>query len=192
MKISKFLFVGLLFVLVVAGCGGNGGGAPVAMSKYESDTVSIEYPKAWQDSSMDMFGMTIGIYSPIEMGEEALMAMDDPFQLLESDPLAMFLVVPAEMASDLNIDEFDDEIVPEGDEDIDIVKQGDINIDGAKGKEVIAKGTPEDLGVKIGIHLVAAKKDDGSAVVFIGMTPDKDLDKNLDIFEYMVKSIKLK
>ena len=163
------------------------------MSKYEGDTVSIEYPKAWKDSSMDMFGMTIGIYSPIEMGQEALTALDDPFQLLGDDPLAMFLVFPAEMAGDLNIDEFDDEIVPEGDEDVEIVKQGDITIDGAKGYELVGKGKFETMGsgAELGVH-VAVMEGESATLAFMGFSPKKDMDKNLDIFDYMVESIKFK
>lgn len=191
MKTRKLLFVGLLFALVLAACGG-GDGAPVKMTKYDGSALSIEYPDGWKDSSMDMFGVTIGLFSPVELGEEALTAMDDPFALLGDDPLVLVMVLPAMMATDFNVDELDKELIPE-EEGVEIVRQGDVDIDGVKGKEVVAKGAVEELGGKqMGLHVAGVEKDDGSVVIFMGMTPEKDLDENLDIFEYMIKHIKFK
>lgn len=191
---KKFLFVGLLLVLILAACGGGDDKAPVKMSTYKGDAVSIEYPKGWKDSSMEMLGMTIGIFSPKELGQEVMAGLEDPFALLGDDPLVLFLFVPQEMAADMGIDVDDMMLgaVPE-EEDVTIIRQGDITISGAKGKEIVGKGSLEELGGKtIGLHVAVAVKDDGSAIMFVGMTPEKDLDKNLDIFKYMIESVDLK
>jgi hypothetical protein len=47
-------------------------------------------------------------------------------------------------------------------------------------------------GETIGLHVAVALDDEGTAIMFVGMSPDKDLDKNMDIFKYMVESIDLK
>jgi len=194
MKNRKLLLIGLLLVFVLSACGGGDDKAPVSMSTYKSDAVSIKYPKDWKDSSLEMFGMTIGIFSPKELGQEALTGLEDPFALLGDDPLVLLLVVPQETAADMgiNLDDMTEGAVPE-DENVTIIRQGDITVSGAKGKEIVGKGPMEELGGKtIGLHVVAALKDDGAALMFVGMSPEKDLDKNLDIFQYMVESIDLK
>jgi hypothetical protein len=190
-KTHKLLIFGMLFALFLAACGGGGdGGAPVKMTEYEGDTLSVEYPEAWKDSSMEMFGMTIAIFSPIEMGQEALTAMDDPFALLGDDPLTMIIALPEELAGQFGLEDLEDQI-PE-DEDVSIVRQGDVTISGASGKEVVAKGRVAELGDKMmGIHVAVLEKD-GAVVMFVGMTPEKDLDKNLEIFDYMIKNMELK
>jgi hypothetical protein len=56
---------------------------------------------------------------------------------------------------------------------------------------MIAKGTDPDIG-KMGAHVVMVKKGDGTTVIFMGITPEQDLDKNLKIFEYMQNTFKFK
>jgi hypothetical protein len=73
---------------------------------------------------------------------------------------------------------------------VEVVKKGDITIDGAEGYEVVAKGKIEDMGdEEIGVHIASFQSDAGQ-VIFMGISPQSDMDKNLDIFDYMLQSIK--
>ncbi len=194
MKKRKLFLISLLLVLTLTACGGGSDDAPVSMDAYESDAVEVKYPKDWKDSSLEMFGMTIGIFSPLELGQEALEGLGDPFALMEEDPLVMLLVVPQDIAADmdLNIEEMMEDTVPE-DDSVNLIREGDITISGADGREIVAKGAMDELGGEtVGMHVAVALTDDGTAIMFVGMTPENNLDQNMDIFDYMVKSIDLK
>jgi hypothetical protein len=106
--------------------------------------------------------------------------------------MALFMSIPAELTGDLGVEDIDaaldefDDAIPGG--DTEIVERGDTTIGGATGKIVVAKGNAPEMG-EVGVHLVAAKRDDGGVVVFMGITPEEDRDRNLEIFEYMHDSI---
>ena len=192
MKIGKHLILEVMGIIILIACGGSGGGAPVEMSKFESDVLVVEYPEAWEDTSADMLGVALAVFSPTEFSIESLLTLEDPFSLLGSDPFVAVIVMPAELAREFGVEGLDEAIIPE-EEGITIVRQGDVDISGAKGREVIAKGSADELGgKKFGMHFFAAEKDDGSVLIFSAMTPEKDLDKNLEVFAYMVKSVELR
>ncbi len=194
----KWYSITVTLVLVAAAlltaCGGGGGAPPVPMEKYEGSTFSIDYPKAWENNSLDMFGLTMAIFSTRQLGMEDLGSLDFE-SMVTTDPMAILMVVPSDMTADMGMDDLDqamEEIVPaEEEEDVDIVKQGDTTIGGAKGKLLIAKGDIPDVG-KAGIHVAIAKRDDGSVVILMGVTPEADLDTNLKIFEAMQSSFAFK
>ncbi|RMF35828.1 MAG: hypothetical protein D6759_04330 [Chloroflexi bacterium] len=163
------------------------------MQTFEGSTFTIEYPKEWQQNSMDFFGMTMAFFSTRQLSMEDLQGMD--FQTMAAeDPIAIVMLVPAEMTSDMGFEDIDqalDEVVSAQDENVEIVKQEDTSLGGAKGKLVIAKGDIPDVG-SVGLHLAIAKRDDNSVVVLMGISPEKSRDQNLKIFEYMHKSFKFK
>jgi len=167
-------------------------GAPVPTSAFDGSTFTIEYPDAWEESSIDMLGLTLAIFTTQQLGVDDLQNLDFD-NLVSEDPLALVMVVPEEMAGDMGVDDLDstidefDDTIPE--EDAEILEQGITTIGGAEGRIVVAKGMDPDLG-ELGIHLVVARKDDGTVVVLMGVTPGPDLDQNLAIFEYMHQSFR--
>jgi hypothetical protein len=183
----------LIATALLAACGGGGKDAPVPMETYEGDTFSINYPKAWETNSMEMFGLSMAIFSTRELGVEDLGGLD--FEgMVSEDPVAILMVVPSDMTAEMGMDDLDEaieDIGPDDDEDVEIIRQGDTTIGGAKGKLIIAKGDIPDVG-KAGIHMAIAKRDDGSVVILMGATPDKDLDTNMKVFEAMQNSFAFK
>jgi len=163
------------------------------MQTFEGSTFTIEYPEEWQQNSMDFFGMTIAFFSTRQLSMEDLQALDFETVAAE-DPIAVVMLVPAEMSSDMGFEDIDqalDEVVSGQDENVEIIKQEDTSLGDAKGKLVIAKGDIPDVG-SVGLHLAIAKRDDNSVVVLMGISPEKSRDQNLKIFEYMHKSFKFK
>lgn len=192
---SKLLLLAVTLGLILAGCGGGGdgdNGPPVEMQKFEGNSFTVEYPQDWKDSSIDMFGLTIVIFGFEELGMSDLQSLDFE-DMVSSDPIALIMSVPAELAGEMGFEDIDtalnefDDAIPEG--DAEIVERGDTTIGGAKGKIVVAKGNVPDVG-EVGVHLVAAKGDDGAVVIFMGITPEADRDQNLEIFQYMQDSFK--
>jgi hypothetical protein len=182
--------VAVLLALALVACGGGDGGSsgpPVEMKEFDGSSFNVEYPSDWKESSIDMFGLTMVIFGKEELSMTDLQSLDFG-NMMTNDPLALIMSVPAEMAGDMGFDDIDsaldefDNAIPEGEGEI--IKQGDTSIGGANGKIVIAKGNAPDVG-DVGMHLVAAKKDDGAAIVFMGITPATDRDRNLEIFQYM-------
>jgi hypothetical protein len=157
------------------------------MVKFEGSSFTIEYPTDWQESSIDMFGLTLVMFGKQGLSIEDLQAFDFE-DMVSSDPLALIMSVPAELAGDLGVEDIDDALdefddtIPEA--DAEIVERGNTTIGGAKGKIVVARGNAPDVG-EVGVHLVAAKKDDGVVIVFLGVTPEADRDENLKVFKYM-------
>ncbi len=193
MRRSYFLIAALVVVVgLLAACGG-GGGAPVPMQTFEGSTFTIEYPKDWKQNSMDFLGITMALFSARQLSMEDLQGMDFETMAAE-DPIAIVMLVPAEMASDMGFEDIDQalgEVVPGQDENVEIIKQEDTSLGDAKGKLVIAKGDIPDVG-SVGLHLAIAKRDDNSVIVLMGVSPGKSQDQNLKIFEYMHKSFKFK
>jgi hypothetical protein len=181
--------------LVLAACGGgDGDGPPVAMGEFEGSTFSVRYPEDWKESSVDMFGMTMVIFGFDELSMSDLESLDFE-EMVSSEPMALIMSVPAEMAGqmgfedlDTALDEFDDAI-PEG--DAEIIERGDKKLGGADGKVIVAKGNAPGMG-EVGVHLAVARKDDGATVILMGITPETDRDKNLEIFNYMHDSFSFK
>lgn len=194
-KIILLVLLTLVSSLVLSACGGGGGkgGPPVEMQKFEGSEFTVEYPKAWKESKMEVFGISMVIFGKEELSMDQIQSMD--FEEMLTDPFVLIMKVPGEMSGQMGFDDIDtaiDEfqtIVPE--EEGEIVKQGETTIGDAKGKYVVVKGNHPEYG-EIGMHLVAAKRDDGSVVIFMGATPESDRDKNLDIFDYMHKNLKFK
>lgn len=184
----------VLVAALLTACGGGGGGAPpVPMKKYEGGTFSIDYPEAWETNSLDMFGLTMALFSTRQLGMEDLGDLDFE-SMVSKDPMAILMVVPSNMTADMGVDDLDqamEDVAPTDEEDVDIVRQGDTTIGGAKGKLIIAKGDIPDVG-KAGLHVAIAKRDDGSVVMFMGVTPETDLDTNLKVFEVMQGSFAFK
>ncbi len=196
---SKRLYLPVALIVaavLLAACGGGGAGKPpVAMQKYETSTFTMEYPSAWQDSSMDLMGLSMVLFSTQELKPEDLGGLD--FESLAStEPVVVVMYVPASLASSMGMADIESamseaqgEIANEP--DVKVLKQGDTTIGGAKGKILVATGTDPDIG-KMGAHIVMAKRDDGTVVVLMGATPDKNLDTNMKIFEYMQAAFKFK
>ncbi len=196
MKRFWFLIsVSVVLGLLLAACGGGGGGAPVDMEKHDTDAFTMERPKDWNVDSLEMFGITILIASSKDIKAEAFMGDADPAEMFSDAPGVLIMAVPQEMAQEggdfgFSVDEIKD--LPNDEPDVEIVRQGDVTISGAKGYELVIKGEIEDFGnVKMGAHLAVLEHDSGP-MAFIGFSPDKDMDKNLDIFKYMFESIKFK
>jgi len=194
MRKSLYLIAALaIVVMLLAACGGGGGGSkpPVDMQKYESETFTMDFPKAWQKSSMDMMGLGMAFFSTKEFKAEDLSGLDMA-SMVSENPLVITMFVPQALAGSMGLDDLDAamESTDIGD-DVEVIKEGDVTLDGAKGKIMIAKGTDPDIG-KMGAHVVMAKKDDGTTIIFMGITPEQDLDKNLKIFEYMQNTFKFK
>ncbi len=170
------------------------GAAPVSMALFEGSSFTVEYPQDWKESSIDMLGLTMAFFANQELSLEDMQDLD--FEGMASeDPIVVIMVVPEEMAADMGfedidaaIDEFDDTIPTD---DAEIIEQGDTTIGGAPGRIVVAKGTQTDLG-EVGMHLVAARTEDGTVVVFMGVSPAENLDQNLEIFKDMHESLQLK
>jgi hypothetical protein len=107
----------------------------------------------------------------------------------------MLLVVPQEMAAQMEIEDIDsamdqfDDTIPG--EDVEIIEQGETTIGGVPGKIVVIKGIHPDIG-ELGMRMVAAKTDDGTMVILIGATPPQDLDLNLEIFAHMQRTFQFK
>ena len=190
----NFLLISLSLVLsllvVACGGGGGGGGAPVDMTKYEGNTINVEHPKDWNLDSMDMFGMAIIVASGAELEAEGFMEAATPGDFFGDQGGVLIMSVPPELAEgDIGFSEEDMQEI-ESEPGVEVVKKGDITIDGAKGYEIVAKGKIEDMGdEEIGVHIASFQCDAGQ-VVFMGISPTKDMDKNLDIFDYMLQSIK--
>lgn len=197
---TKKFYVTIALVVVAAllvSCGGGGAAKPpVEMQKYEASTFTVDYPKAWQKSNIDMMGLSMVFFSTKEIGLEDLGGLDFS-SMMSKEPVFTLMFVPAALAGQMGLDDLDaamdaaalgDEL---GDEDVQIIKEGDVTLDGAKGKLLIVKGTDPDTG-KMGAHVVMVKKGDGTVIVLMGVTPEKDLDKNLGIFEYMQSTFKFK
>jgi len=192
-----YLMVALVVaVVLLAACGGGGGGAgkaPVAMQKYEASTFTMEYPKAWQQSSLDMMGIGMAFFSPqaIDTSDPANLDLNK----LGSDyPIVVLMTVPQSLAGAMGVEDIDAAMAQmdlTSEPDVKIIKQGDTTMGGAKGKIFVGTGTDPDIG-KMGAHIVMAKRDDGTVLVFMGATPDKDLDANMKIFEYMQAAFKFK
>ncbi len=181
----------LVLVATLLACGGTSSAPSVSMDKYDSSTFTIDYPKEWQKNNMDLFGMTMAFFSSAQLNPEDMEAMDFE-KLVSTDPVIIIMVLPAEMATDLgDLDEAMKEMSPTEADKVDIIKEGDTTIGGANGKILIAKGDDDKMG-KVGIHIAIAKRDDGSAVVVMGITPEKNMDQNLKIFDDMHKSFKFK
>ncbi|GAB4414977.1 MAG: hypothetical protein Kow00123_28070 [Anaerolineales bacterium] len=183
----------LVAAVLLAACGGGAGKAPVAMQKYEASTFTMEYPSAWQQSSLDMMGITMAFFSPQKIDTSDPNNLD--LSTLGSDyPIVVVMTVPQSVAGAMGMDDLDaamSDMNITQESDVKIIKQGDTTISGAKGKIFVGTGTDPDIG-KMGAHIVMAKRDDGTVVVFMGATPDKDLDANMKIFEYMQGAFKFK
>jgi serine protease Do len=165
----------------------SGGTPSVSTSEYDGAAFSIEYPSAWKESSIEMMGLAMSIFGPQELSIEDMQNMDFD-NMVSEDPVAFVMVVPQDMAGDFGFDDIDaamdefDTAIPQ--EDAEVLQQGDTTIGGAPGRIAVAKGTDPDLGV-IGIYLITASTDDGTVIVFMGATPEENLDENLAIFQYM-------
>jgi serine protease Do len=170
------------------GVSGTTGTAPVEVTEYNGATYRIEYPSAWQESSIEMMGLSMSIFGPQEVN---LLEMEDFDSLVSQDPVVLVMAVPEEMTADFGFDGIDsamDEFnnaIP--DQDAEIIEQGDTTIGGAPGRIVIATGLDPDLGL-VGIHLVTASTDDGTVIVFMGATPEENLEENMAVFRYMQES----
>jgi serine protease Do len=164
--------------------------APIDMQMFEGSTFTLEYPTTWQESSIDMAGLTMVI-----LGMEQLSLADmqdlDFENMVSTDPIAVVMVVPEDLASGMGVDDMDaaisefDDVIP--DEDAEIIEQGETTIGGAPGRIVVARGIDPDLG-EIGIYLAVAKLDDGTVVVLMGVTPGPEVYDNLAIFDHMHRS----
>ncbi len=197
MNKKRYLVVALVAAAVLlAACGGGGGGAgkpPVAMQKYETDTFVLEYPSAWQKNSLDMMGVSMAFFSAGQIEATDLTNFDFT-SVAKDNPIFVLMVVPSSMAGSMGLDDLDAAMADmdiTSEPDVKIIKQGDTTVSGAKGKLLIATGTDPDIG-KMGAHIVMAKRDDGTVLVLMGSTPEKDLDANLKIFEYMQAAFKFK
>jgi hypothetical protein len=166
--------------------------APVSTSVFDGSNFTIEYPEAWEESSIEMLGLTLAIFSTQQLSVDELQNLDFD-ELVSEDPLALVMVVPEEMAGDMGVDDLDatldelDDAIPV--EDAEIIEQGVTTIGGADGRIVVATGTDPDLG-ELGIHLVVARTDDGTVIVLMGITPGTDRDQNLAIFDHMHASFR--
>jgi serine protease Do len=166
------------------------GDVPGATARYDGGIFSVDYPESWEESSLDMLGLAMTIFASKELSMDEIQDLD--FEgMVADDPVVIIMVVPEDMAADMGfedidsaIDEFDDTIPSD---DVEIIEQGDTTIGGAPGRLVIAKGTDPDMG-EVGMHLVAARTEDGTVIVFMGATPEDNLQQNLDIFEQMQRS----
>jgi hypothetical protein len=191
--IDSFVVVGELSAAGEPGTGAVSD-APLATASFEGSAFSIDYPSEWETSSIDMLGLTLAIFTTRELGIAEIENLDFE-NMISEDPLALVMVVPAEMASDLGVDDFDsaidefDDVLPEG--EAEILEQGDTTIGGAAGRIVVEKGIDPDLG-ELGLYLVVAGTDDGRVVVLMGATPGQEIDKYLDAFEYMHQSFAFK
>jgi serine protease Do len=164
--------------------------ASVPMALFEGSAFSVEYPQAWKESNIDMLGLTMVIFANQELTMDDMQDLDFD-KMVSEDPFVLVMVVPEEMAGDMGfedidsaLDEFDDTFSTE---DVEIIEQGDTTIGGVPARYVVAKSNDPDLGT-IGMRLIAAEKDDGTVVVFMGATPVEEIDQNLRIFEYMHQS----
>ncbi|MBC7259716.1 MAG: hypothetical protein H5T65_10760 [Chloroflexi bacterium] len=182
-------------VVLLAACGGGGGAGkpPVAMQKYEASTFTMEYPTAWQESSLDMMGISMAFFSPqaIDTSDPANLDLN---KLGNDNPIVVLMTVPQSLAGAMGVEDIDAamaEMDLTREPDVKIIKQGDTTMGGAKGKIFVGTGTDPDIG-KMGAHIVMAKRDDGTVLIFMGATPDKDLDANMKIFEYMQAAFKFK
>jgi len=178
---------------LLAACGGGGGSKPpVDMQKYETDTFAIEFPKAWQKSNFDAMGLSMAFFSTKQFSADELSGLDFN-SMVSENPLFITMFVPQTLAGSMGLDDLDSAMKDVGiaEEDMQVIKEGDVTLDGAKGKILIAKGTDPEIG-KMGAHVVMVKKDDGTTVILMGVTPEKDLDKNLEVFQYMQNSFKFK
>jgi tRNA A-37 threonylcarbamoyl transferase component Bud32 len=169
---------------------------PVAadMQRFEGSSFAIDYPQQWQESSLDAFGLTIAIFATRQLTMDELDAMDFE-ELAAEDPVAIVMVVPPEMVSDMGLEDFDsalaefEDVVPE--DEVDIIQQGDTTIGGMPARVITAKGTDPDVG-EMGVHLLLSELPNGTVVLLMGMTPAPDLDANLEIFQQMQDSVEFR
>lgn len=194
----QWLVIGLLLVwgLLLVACGGGGDSkAPVDMEKEETSGFTIERPKAWNTNSMDFFGLNVLIVSNADISADSLLGGGDFGDAFTDTPGVIIMSVPQEMADQggdigFSVDGIKDIAAEE--EDVEIIREGDITVDGIKGYEFVGKGAIAELGSgKMGAHLAVFERDAGP-LAFIGFSPEKDIDKNLEIFEYMLKSLDFK
>lgn len=194
---NKRLYLGVVLVvatILLAACGGGGAGKPpVAMQRYETDTFTMEFPSAWQKSSLDMMGISMAFFSSKQVNTDDLASLDFA-TLAQQDPVFVMMLVPSSMAGAMGMADLDAAMADmdiANEPDVKIIKQGDTTVSGAQGKILIATGTDPDIG-KMGAHIVMAKRGDGTILVLMGVTPDKNLDANMKIFEYMQAAFKFK
>jgi hypothetical protein len=198
------LFTSLLLALglLLTACGGDQGGAPVAMEKHEAQGFTVERPKDWNVDSAESFGIAVLGVASKEFEAESFfaggnwaMALDAAFVWIAAVPQEEAdASPPSTMSSDdlsqfvFSVDDLKD--YPKWMPDAEIVKEGDITIGGVKGYQLVAKGEIFPLGgQKMGAHWTVLERDAGP-LLFMGFSSDRDMDKNLNIFKYMLASIK--
>jgi hypothetical protein len=179
-------------ILASAACR-SGLGAPVPMERYEDSAFSIACPTGWQASTEDVRGMAATFFSTRKMGIEAMASLD--FESANfADPVAVVMLVPEALVDQVNLSHLEALAKGtdlEGDSSAEIIAQGEVTLDGAKGNMIAAK-TASPIKYNAGMHLVVVKRDDGSAVVLAGFTPENDLEVNLKIFDFMQRSFRFK
>jgi hypothetical protein len=164
------------------------------MQHFDGSGFAIDYPKQWEESSLDAFGLTVAIFTTRRLTMEELNTMDFA-ELAATDPVVIVMVVPPEMVSDMGLQDFDsalaefDDIIPEN--EADVLEQGDTTIGDVPGKVIVAIGDDPDIG-EMGVHLVLAKLNDGTVVLLMGVTPSSDMYANLDMFQKMHESMAFK
>jgi hypothetical protein len=164
------------------------------MASFEGTSFTVDYPSEWQESAVDMLGLTMVFLTTQELGMEEMQSLDFN-ALVAQDPVVLIMVVPQEMATDMGVSDIDAAFDELGggmtEEDAEIIEQGDTTIGGVPGQLVVARGTDPEVG-EMGIRMVMATMDDGTVIVFMGATPAEDLEANLEIFEYMQETFTFK
>jgi hypothetical protein len=178
-RIGIVLMVLVFLVMSVASCGG---GPPTKMTGYEASAFTLEYPEDWEDSGMDIGGMTMAILSEGAFDLEDFGGLDEP----PESAFVLVMYTPSE-DSEFTLEDFDDEITE--DEDVKIISRGDITVGGQKGKFAKAQGQIEEGADETAIMIVVVEDGDNT-FAFVGMCPESVWGKNEKIFDYMVKTVK--
>ena len=146
-------------------------------------------------TKMDLFGVTVLIASSADVSAESVLSGGDMSAAFADAPGVLLMTVPQEMAAEggeFGFSAAEVQELADSGQDVEITRQGDVTIDGVKGYEFVGKGEIEELGSgRMGVHFGVLERESGP-LAFIGFSPEQDMDKNLDIFEYMFESIKFK
>lgn len=189
------IYLSLILVLTVAAlaaCASNTPEAPVPMRPFEGKTLSARYPQGWETSSAEVLDTTMIVFSTKKPNISEMGRLDFE-SLMFKEPVVVLMSVPPELTEQMGVDDLDnaiDEFTPDAGEDVKVVERGKTTLAGLEGLFVVAKGTLSGSG-QVGVRAAVAKRADGMVVVIMAVSPEKDLEQNMRIFEAMQRSVRL-
>jgi hypothetical protein len=163
------------------------------MEKHETEALSIERPKDWNVDTMEMMGFTILVASSADVKAESFMGAGDgpdaPSDVFGDAPGVLLMAMPDDMAAGEGFTAEEIKSLPEDEPGVTIISQGEVTVNGVAGYYLSAEGKFETMGGdELGVY-TGVLEHGTLPLMFVGVSPQPDKDKNLDIFKYMFESI---